>query len=396
MDSIKNYNKKPIIILGGSCFLAYAVCYITRYVLSIALPQIVDAGVFTKIELGKMGSALLICYGLGQLVNGFLGNRVNPRYMVSLGLLLSGILTILFPFVSSFFISVAIWGVCGFLCSMLWGPMSRRVGENTDYNTGRLLLSALCVASYIGNWGAYILSYAGVWSGDWKNTFFISGIISIVSSVVWFFSDLLNEKNLVHETKVFSSDQKKLVINLSFVLMIVVTMVNGVVRNALSFWMPTLILDNLQMGLEISTLLSMLLPVANIAGAFLSQYFVKFVKGNYIILCSILFFISAVMFLIVLLLSGIYGVVCVVALFLASAVMSAVHNLIFSSYMLTFKDTGKLSGVTGFFDFMSYLTASVASPFFAKSQFVSMSICFAIMVLGLLCSYFAQYKRNIA
>ena len=36
-----------------------------------------------------------------------------------------------------------LWAVCGFLGSMLWGPLSRMVGENTSPGAARLLLTLL-------------------------------------------------------------------------------------------------------------------------------------------------------------------------------------------------------------------------------------------------------------
>ena len=64
-------------------------------------------------------------------------------------------------------------------------------------------------------------------------------------------------------------------------------------------------------------------------------------------------------------LRGAWAPASAVSLFLASGVMMGVCNLVFSVYILRFTDTGLLSGISGFFDFASYMSASAASFVFS-------------------------------
>ena len=84
---------KNATFLGVSCFLAYAGCYMGRNILSTMLPQMIGSNIYGRESLATMGSAFLITYGLGQLVNGFIGNKISAKYMVFVGLFLSGILS---------------------------------------------------------------------------------------------------------------------------------------------------------------------------------------------------------------------------------------------------------------------------------------------------------------
>ena len=45
--------------------------------------------------------------------------------------------------------------------------------------------------------------------------------------------------------------------------------------------------------------------------------------------------------------------------------VTGVCNMIFSVYILDFRSTGMISGITGFLDFSSYLSASAASLLFS-------------------------------
>ena len=71
--------RRAALWIGGSCFAAYAACYIGRNVFSALLPQLLQEQTFAQEELGRMGSVFLLAYGVGQLVNGVLGNRVFAK-----------------------------------------------------------------------------------------------------------------------------------------------------------------------------------------------------------------------------------------------------------------------------------------------------------------------------
>ncbi|MDR1059733.1 MAG: MFS transporter [Clostridiales bacterium] len=171
--------------IGVICFFAYAACYTARGVLSAAMPQMVERGVFDAASLGSMGSAFFLFYGAGQLVNGFAGNRIGAKHMTSVGLALSGVLVALFPLCGSVPMSVALWGACGFLCSMLWGPLSKLVGENTELGMGKIILTALSIASYLGAAAAYFFASVSLSAGDWRMGFFIAGGAVFAVACFW-------------------------------------------------------------------------------------------------------------------------------------------------------------------------------------------------------------------
>ena len=52
---------------------------------------------FSKEYVGLLSSVCYIFYALGQLFNGFIGDKVHPRYMLAIGFCTSGIMTVLVP-----------------------------------------------------------------------------------------------------------------------------------------------------------------------------------------------------------------------------------------------------------------------------------------------------------
>lgn len=78
------------------------------------MPGLIEDLGFTKTQLGILGSILSISYGLSKFASGVLVDRTNPRYMMALGLMLTGLFNIFFGFSSSILFFAIFWGLNGF------------------------------------------------------------------------------------------------------------------------------------------------------------------------------------------------------------------------------------------------------------------------------------------
>ena len=78
--------KKTAVFLAALCFASYAVSYIGRMNYSAALPGMLAEGALSKKQGGVIAAAYFASYGAGQLLNGFLADRGNPKIQVSAGL----------------------------------------------------------------------------------------------------------------------------------------------------------------------------------------------------------------------------------------------------------------------------------------------------------------------
>lgn len=64
-----------------------------------------------------------ITYCSGQLLSGVLGDRLNPRRMITCGLLVGALTNMVMPLVHSTALMVVIWGCNGLALAMIWPPM---------------------------------------------------------------------------------------------------------------------------------------------------------------------------------------------------------------------------------------------------------------------------------
>jgi len=111
-------------------WLTYGAFYFCRTNLSAAVP-----GMSSPISAGGLGltgeqtgwilASLKIAYGLGQLLNGQLSERISPRVLLAIGMFCSAGLNVLFGFSAGFFFLVFVWATNGFCQSLGWTPCVR-------------------------------------------------------------------------------------------------------------------------------------------------------------------------------------------------------------------------------------------------------------------------------
>ncbi len=108
-----------------SMFIGYAFYYFTRKSFTFAMPTLMQDLGLTKSELGILGSIMAITYGLSKFMNGIVGDRSNPRYFMSVGLILTGVVNIFFGFSSTLLFFAIFWGLNGWFQGFGWPGCAR-------------------------------------------------------------------------------------------------------------------------------------------------------------------------------------------------------------------------------------------------------------------------------
>jgi len=181
-ETFKYWRKRVFI----SVWITYSTFYLCRVNMSITIPGIMGEFGYTRTALGAIMSSLFFAYAFGQFVNGQLGDKFGARKMISFGLLISGILNIIFGFVSVLPVMMIIWGLNGYFQSMGWGPSVKTVA-NWFQSKKRGKMGGFLGTSYqIGS--AYSWALVGFIVGrfGWRCAFWVPGIIVIISAIHWF------------------------------------------------------------------------------------------------------------------------------------------------------------------------------------------------------------------
>ena len=168
-----------------TCWLTYASFYLCRVNLSVALPAIQGEFGWSKVGAGLIGSAFFWVYAWGQFVNGQLGDRLPPRPFVAVGLLASVALNAAFGFAASLPTMVILWGMNGYFQSTGWGPIVCTISHwFGPARRGRL--SALLGPSYVlGHVASWLLAGWLVARWGWRAAFWVPAALTVPSVLHW-------------------------------------------------------------------------------------------------------------------------------------------------------------------------------------------------------------------
>lgn len=103
--------------------LLYCTFYSARVNLSNAGALLIEQLGLSKAQLGILTSTLFWTYGIGQLINGRLSDRLGPERFIVWGVTASVALNFLVALQRSFPLMVVLWGLNGFAQSMAWAPV---------------------------------------------------------------------------------------------------------------------------------------------------------------------------------------------------------------------------------------------------------------------------------
>lgn len=358
---------KKALLLGFMCSVAYLAVYIAKNALSAASPQIIQAGVFTTEQIGSMSSAYFIAYAIGQLINGAIGDRVKGKYMMSLGLLLSAVGILVLPYLEGKpGAAVTFYASSGFCLAMIYGPMTKLVSENVPSYASRCSMG-YTLASYLGSPVAGLLAA----SLTWRWVFLTSGGILVVMGIICLVVFTLYEKKGIIRYGQYRAKEKqsnggiKLLIRRQIIRFTFVSVITGVVRTTVVFWLPTYLSSHLNFSPDTAALIFTVVTLAISGSVFLAVFAYEKLHRNMHRVLLIAFSCAAACFLALLFVQQ--SVANVVLLGLGILFSNSAASLMWSCYCPGLRDTGMVSGATGFLDFCSYMAASIASKLFANA-----------------------------
>ena len=154
-------------------WITYASFYLLRVNISIAMPEIMQEFSLTKTNMGLVLSSLFLLYAVGQFINGQLGDKLNSRRIITLGLLSSAVLNIIFGFTGGLLgLMVVIWGLNGYFQSMGWGPTVKAMANWFPVKVRGKTAGRLGTSYILGGAISWLLAGTIIKYFNWRFTFF--------------------------------------------------------------------------------------------------------------------------------------------------------------------------------------------------------------------------------
>ena len=266
----------------------YFASYVTRINLAAIIQEVVNYTGFEKSQLSIILVCLFVSYGVGQIINGWIGDRIKPQNLIFIGLITATSINFIFPFFSgSIPVMCALWTINGFAQSMMWPPIVKIMVSTMDeatYSTASVIVS---LGSSFGTVAVYLAAPVIITFFSWQLVFATSAIVGLASVIVWAFvknrvydphASIITIRPTKEENKKFIFP-KAAIFPLIFIALAIVC--QGMLRDGVTSWMPTLLTETFNMDSSSSIFCTVSLAIFSIFAFILAgQFYKRFFKNE--------------------------------------------------------------------------------------------------------------------
>ena len=369
------------------CFLSYTFCYIGRHNFSACLPAMIADGTLTKPFGGYITTAYMIVYGSGQLVSGILGTKIRPQTMIGCGLLGAGVMNVVMGLCRDPVPMLLVWSLNGLFQSMLWAPIIRvftdQLPEERRYRAG-VDIAVTCPA---GTVLAYLIPALFLKIADWRVVFFVSGGCVLLACGIWVVgnfslkeylalmdercrqaraalaADAGSDKSPAGQTTLFS-----VILPSGLLLVMLCLICNGSLRDAVSSWAPTFFSEQFGMAPEKSAVLSVVIPVVSVSGAYVATWLDRRFLHNELFTSGAMFLTAAVCILGIRLFSERSPLLCAVCLAVSISSMWGANTMFLTMLPYHFAGLGLSASVTGLLNCCIYFASAASTSLYGLAS----------------------------
>ena len=349
--------------------VAYACCYVGRLNYPAAMVDLLSLGLLTKGQGGIIATSFFACYGIGQLINGYVSDRTDAVRQVALGLFGSAVMNLLMSMTRSFLSMFLIWSLNGYMQSLIWAPAFLVVSQSVPLKWRKHSLMYLNMAPPAGTVLSFLISGIILRQSNWKHTFTGGCIVLLITGVLWLvLTSVLyrgaTEFNPTEKQHMEGGTKGRITIPYALVIsgavfMIIPTILHGMLRDGITNWLPTYLSEVFSLRAETAVISSVAVPLINSMGTVGAYAIFKKMKNEFVT-TSTLFAISAGMLLILILVGDGSILITILSFALVTACMMGVNTMICSEIASRFAIYGRAGGVSGFFDASGYVGTAVS------------------------------------
>lgn len=348
------------------CAAVYFTSYITRTNYGAVIVDLTAETGISRDAAGLVSTAAFFTYGVGQLISGFIGDRVRPRLLIVIGMSVTAVCNLIMPLLSTAVPMMVLWGINGFAQAMFWPPMVRMMADNLseeNYNRGCIWVS---VASSIATIVIYLLASLCTALFNWRALFVVSAVTAVAMAVLW--ELFAPKKELVEKPTAVTADEnkpaKKMRIGSAVIIMMVpiaaAIAVQGILRDGVTTWLPTLVSDTFDLSSSVSILTGIALPIFSMISYNLSAKIEKRIKNE--LITSVVFYVTATVSSGVLcLFLDVNPLVSVLLLAVITGCMHGVNLMLISRVPRYFDKYGKISTISGVVNAFTYVGSALST-----------------------------------
>ena len=366
------------------CSIVYFVSYLSRKDFAVVMAAMISGDVIDKALGGFIGMGMFVFYGLGQIVSGYLGDKIKPIWLMTAGVTATMVSNLLMPISAEFnvYLLIPIWSVNGFAQALLWPPILKLLAENLDNETYASASIVVTSAAHVATIMLYVIVPFLLPVYGWQAIFYVAsaGALIAVPALIVGLNIAIpknavcgNVSNVKNENEKQTSAPAALskvgfgeVFNKSGLLLIMFAIVAmGYLRDGIESWLPTLYSEVFQKDASESILVSVVVPIGSIIAITVIRAIHKhptfenemkttvYLFGTALVLCVPLCFILGSE-------NSILRIVSLIIVGLVCALMHGINFMLISCVPGYFAKSGRASTAGGLCNACTYVGAAVS------------------------------------
>ena len=380
----------------------YFVSYITRINFGGIVSEMEHTTGMSRSLLSMALTGSFITYGSGQLVSGVLGDKVSPKKLISVGLLVSSAMNLCIPLCGNHIQMTVVWCLNGFAQSFMWPPLVKLMTvmfNEEEYKSASVKVSW---GASFGTMAVYLFSPILISLWGWKSVFIGSALCGCVMIVVWNLLCCDVEHTPKAAETVRKTGSSRSVFSIAIVGIMFAIVMQGMLRDGVTTWMPSFISETYNLSNVISILTGVAMPVFSIVSiqAASTLYRKKFSNP---VLCSAVIFTAAAAAALALVIFNGRNAACSVAFSaVLTGCMHGVNMILNCMIPPCFKKHGNVSTVSGLLNACTYIgSASSTYGIAVLSEKFSwgstLKIWLLVAILGTLSCYLSTkpWKKQV-
>lgn len=389
----------------------YFASYVTRINFSAVIQEVVTDTGFEKSALSFILVCMSVSYGLGQIINGWIGDHIKPQNLIFIGLIAATAINILLPiFSSSISIMCMLWTVNGFAQAMMWPPIVKIMVSTMDEATYSSASVIVSLGSSFGTIAIYLISPLIISVFSWKYVILFSAAIGLFTVILWgvlkdktYNSESIvrtNNSSAIPQQKQGFSFPREAVFPLIFIAIGIIF--QGMLRDGVTNWMPSFLSEVFNMSNSTSILCTVSLAVFSMVAIIVAGALYKKCFKNEVSCAATIFAVAAVSALCLALLFNAGTVFAIIFMTLIAGCNHGVNLMLIGHVPKRFRKYGNISTISGAVNACTYVGSAIATYGIAKLselygwQFTTVIWCI-LAIIGTICCLIAipKWKKFI-
>ncbi len=382
------------------CAAVYFCSYLTRLDYGAVMVEMVRAEGFSRVDASAALTGLFITYGFGQLISGYLGDRVRPQLLIFFGLIACGLMNLLIPFCPSPAWMTVVWSVNGLAQAMMWPPLVRIMSQHMTESEYKVATVHVSWGSSLGTIVIYLMIPLLLKVSSWRGVFYCAAAVGMGMAAFWMARYGRVERTLPLQEQAAPADEpgdagksggglRALMPLLAIMMGVIIC--QGTLRDGITTWMPTYLADTYHMESGKSILTGVLLPLFGMVCYQIVLWMNRKLVKNELQCAAIIFGVGLVSLLALRLLHAHSFALSVLILAFAVASMHGVNLIMTCMTPKYLAGSGKISMISGLLNACTYIGSALSMYGVAliADRFgwtVTESLWCAVALLGTLCA----------